>query len=196
VNARALAPLLLLWGCQIGGPDPVPLAGPTPNSVLVAPLPPRATGPDLSEGLSSALRARGYRVVPPDLAAETLRQRGLLQHGEPDANELMAVHRELGADAVLFVTPQELRIDGDRPLDSADWDLDYRLVSTVSGDTLWEQEVRGSYRRPPPAPIDPTVDPFAEPTVKPFTHPAQEYRDAGDLIRSLHRAAFARLPKR
>ncbi len=196
MDTRVLAPLLLLGGCQLGGPEPVPLAGPPPDSVLVAPLPPRARGPDLTEGLSAALRARGYRVVPPDVAAETLRQRGLLQHGEPDANELMAVHRELDVDAVLFVTPQELRLEGNRPLDSADWDLDYRLVSTVSGDTLWEQEVRGSYRRPPPAPIDPTVDPGAEPTVQPFTRPAQEFRDASDLVRSLHRAAFARLPKR
>jgi hypothetical protein len=201
VNAPATLLLLLCAGCVLDLTEPTPLAGPPPAAVVVAPLRQPAEGPQapagLLEGVDAALRARGYRVLPLGVGSAALREKGLLQSGDPDENELFAVRRALDVDAVLLVTVHSFATQGSQPLDSAEWDLDYRLVSAVTGDALWEQEVRGRYRRPPPPQVDPNIDPWAEPLVQPFGgHGPDQFRDAGELMRGLHRAAFDHLPKR
>jgi hypothetical protein len=196
---RLFALLLVAPGCVIDLTEPTPLAGPPPGAVVVAPLrhPEGAPPPALLVGVDAALRAHGYRVLPLGVGADALRERSLLQSGEPDPGELFAAGRALDVDTVLLVTVRSFAADGSDPLESADWNLDYRLVATATGDTIWQHQLRGSYRRPAARPLDPTIDPSAEPPPRPFrSAEPEQFRDMGELVRGLHRAAFEHLPRR
>lgn len=201
-RAPALALLLLVAGaCRAPMVAPIPLAGPAPRSVVVAPLRDDTGRPGLSalllRGLDRALSARGYRALPLGVGADLLRQRGLLQEGEPAPDELQAAGRALDVDAVLLLRARDFGAEGDRRLEQAHWDLEYRLLATATGDMLWRHDLQGRYLRPPDEPVDPTVAPDAERPPRPFgiSRPAT-FRDLGELVAALHRAAMDRLPRR
>lgn len=195
-----LAALTLLSACTLDLTRPAALDGPVPVAVVVAPLredlAPSGLSTWLLGGADRALRERGYRVLPLAVGHDLLRERDLLQAGEPSADELAATGAALDVDAVLLVAVHRFAAAGEGPLDAADWDLTYRLLSR-GGAELWRRQLRGSYRRPLPSPVDATADPFAEPPPRPFgSSGPPSFRDGRDLAAALHRQAFAELPRR
>jgi hypothetical protein len=200
IPVAALA-LLVAGACRLDLTRTVPLQGPAPTAVVVAPFRDHTGGPGLvpvlPAGLDAALRARGYRVLPLEVGHDLLRERALLQRGEPRPEELLAAGRDLDVDAVLVVDVHRFLVEGEGELDAAEWELDYRLLATDGGGLLWQRRLVGRYRRPAGERFDPTVDPMAERPPRPFgvSGPAA-FRDLRELSAALHRAAFDHLPRR
>lgn len=193
--------LLLLPGCRIGEVPTTPLLGPAPEGVLV--LSPRnRTGIpdrvllDVVAGVDTALRERGYRVLSLPVGFDLLRQQGIDPAGELSAEDGVRLKLTADVDAVLVIDVHGWQSSG-RVLESATWDLDWRLLSTHSGGELWRHHDAGSWRPAPSRPLDPTRAPDAEPDVQPFgSSPSPVFRDAGELALALHRTAFQHLPRR
>lgn len=193
VAALAAALLLALGACRFGDPEPTPLRGPEPAVVAIWPhvakefAPARAT---LLAGLDGAVRARGYRVVTAPVAAEMLTAAGVAADADPATAGIALV-----ADAVLVCAVRSFDATGDRPLEHAQWDFDWRLVSTRGLGVLWSRNDRGSYLRPrddgrpPGEPLDALPEVVAV-GGGPVTH-----RSAADLCAALHRSALLHLPK-
>jgi len=191
--ALAAALLLALGACRFGDPEPMPLRGPEPAVVAIWPhvaqefAPARAT---LLAGLDGAVRARGYRVVTSPVATEMLAAAGVAADADPTAAGLA-----LGADAVLVCAVRSFAAAGERPLQQAEWDLTWRLVSTRGLGELWSWNDRGTWLRPradgraPGEPLD------ALPEVANFGGGPVTYRGADELCAALHRSAMLRLPK-
>lgn len=188
------APLLVALGaCRFGDPEPTPLRGPEPAVVAIWPhiakefAPARAT---LLAGLDGAVRARGYRVVTSPVAAEMLAAAGVAADADPAAAGLA-----LGADAVLVCAVRSFAAAGERPLQQAEWDLTWRLVSTRGMGELWSWNDRGTWLRPradgraPGEPLD------ALPEVANVGGGPVTYRGADELCAALHRSAMLRLPR-
>ena len=147
-NSSILILLLLgLVGCQTIPQKKEPKTLPeTITSILVLPPINQSTSADAPDYyISTVLEpvvGRGYYVLPIEITTELLKQEGI-QDGAQVAKVDPKKFRSLfGADAVLFVTIQE-------------WDtayyvlgghvsvsLGFRLVSTASGNTLWEKQGR------------------------------------------------------
>jgi hypothetical protein len=180
-------------GCRVGDPEPTPLRGPEPAVVAVWPrLAPdfasaRAT---LLAGLDGALRSRGHRVVTSPVAAEMLAGAGL-----PTAVDPADAGPALGADAVMVCDVRSFTAEGERPLQAADWDLRWRLVSTRGAGELWSWASRGTWRRPRDdgRPAGEPLD--ALPEVVAVGGSPVTYRDAAELCAWLHRSAMLHLPK-
>ena len=191
--ALAAALLLALGACRFGDPAPTPLRGPEPAVVAIWPhvakefAPARAT---LLAGLDGAVRARGYRVVTSPVAAEMLAAAGVAADADP-----AAAGPALGADAVLVCAVRSFAAAGERPLQQAEWDLTWRLVSTRGMGELWSWNDRGTWLRPradgraPGEPLD------ALPEVANVGGGPVTYRGADELCAALHRSAMLRLPK-
>lgn len=191
--ALAAALLVALGACRFGDPEPTPLRGPEPAVVAIWPhvakefAPARAT---LLAGLDGAVRARGYRVVTSPVAAEMLAAAGVAADADPAAAGLA-----LGADAVLVCAVRSFAAAGERPLQQAEWDLTWRLVSTRGMGVLWSWNDRGTWLRPrddgrpPGEPLD------ALPEVTNVGGGPVTYRGADELCAALHRSAMLRLPK-
>lgn len=194
-RARALVAtvLLALGACRFGDPEPKPLRGPEPAVVAIWPhvakefTPARAT---LLVGLDGAVRARGYRVVTAPVAAELLAGAGVAVDADPASAGLA-----LGADAVLVCAVRSFAAVGERPLQQAEWDLTWRLVSTRGLGELWSWNDRGTWLRPradgraPGEPLD------ALPEVANVGGGPVTYRGADELCAALHRSAMLHLPK-
>lgn len=192
-RAIAVGLAALAAACRLGEPEPTPLRGPAPAVVAVWPhvapafAPVRAT---LLAGLDAALRERGYRIVTAPVAAEMLAAAGLGAGVDP-----ARAGPALGADAVLVCDVRAFAAAGRRPLQEADWDLAWRLVSTRGDGVLWEHRDTGVWSRPrddgrpPGQPLD------ALPEVVAVGGGPITYRDAEDLLATLHRRALLALPR-
>lgn len=190
-----LAAALALAACRLGDPEPTPIAGPAPAVVAVWPF---AVGGDgsagarepLLAGLDAALRSRGYRVVTSPVAAEMLAAAGLGAESDP-----AAAGPALGADAVLVCDARSFTATGARPLQYAEWDLGWRLVSTRGAGEVWRWESRATWTRPRDdgRPAGEPLD--ALPEVVNVGGGPVTYHDAAELCAWLHRSALLRLPK-
>ncbi|MBM3972986.1 MAG: hypothetical protein FJ301_02655 [Planctomycetes bacterium] len=189
-----IAAALALAACRLGDPEPTPLTGPAPAVVAVWPFAVGGAGSvgarePLLAGLDGALRSRGYRVVTAPVAAELLAAAGLGATSDP-----AAAGPALGADAVLVCEARSFTATGARPLQSAEWDLGWRLVSTRGGGELWRRDSRATWSRPrddgrpPGEPLD------ALPQVVNVGANPVTYRDAAELCAWLHRSALLHLP--
>lgn len=191
--ALAAALLLALGACRFGDPEPTPLRGPEPAVVAIWPhvapafAPVRAT---VLAGLDGSVRARGYRVVTAPVAAEMLAAAGVPADADPATAGIA-----LGADAVLVCAVRSFEAAGERPLQQAQWDLAWRLVSTRGMGELWSWTDRGTWSRPrddgrpPGEPLD------ALPEVANIGGGPVTYRGADELCAALHRSAMLRLPR-
>lgn len=190
--------LLLAGGCRLTPVATTPLAGPAPRSIVIAPLANRggAVGTDgLLAGAELAMRERGYRVLPLGVGHDLIAQHELRPVVHLEAPDLRLVRDALDVEAVLLV--EVFAFDADvQPFEAASWELQWRLLSTVSGAVLWQHRERGTWHRPLGEPVDPTRAPGAERPVQPFGQAApSSFRSVADLAMSLHRTAAARLPR-
>jgi hypothetical protein len=147
----------------------------------------------LLPALERALLERGYRVVPAAIARELLAEcpAKVPQDAPGDVARLLAV------DAVMQFVVRDFVATGTWPLRDAHWDLEWRLVATPGGEVIWSWTSRGAWAPrvgdfgDPHRPLD------AEPDVKPFgARGEMTYRDARELVASLHLAAMAHLQGR
>jgi hypothetical protein len=195
-RAAACAGLLLAAAaCRVGEPEPVPIRGDAPRAVAVWPFPQAPEGADvplLLGGVTRSLAERGYRTTSPEVAAELLRAGGR-DAATPPTAEAAAT---LAADAVLFLVVREFAAEGRRPLRDASWDLEWRLLSARSGGVLWSFSHRGTWHPPLARDENPHRALDATPDVVPIGgHRELHFRDAEELLASLHRMALARLPR-
>jgi hypothetical protein len=129
-------------------------------------------------------------VVTSPVAAEMLAAAGVAADADPAAAGLA-----LGADAVLVCAVRSFAAAGERPLQQAEWDLTWRLVSTRGMGELWSWNDRGTWLRPradgraPGEPLD------ALPEVANVGGGPVTYRGADELCAALHRSAMLRLPR-
>lgn len=192
---RAALLAALLAACRIGGVEPAPLVGPEPAAIAVWPwaLGERAA-PDrvVLTGLETNLGRRGYRVLAPAVAAELLTDAGL---GAATA-DWGAVGRALNVDAVLQMDVRQLSLESDDWLESARWDLAWRLVSTRGAGAQWTFEHHGNWRRRSREPGDALRPLDAEPDIVPIGGDrTPNFRDAPDLFAWLNRFAMDHLPR-
>lgn len=197
--SMALAWLLLAagaCGCVWFQPTTEPLAGPPPRLVAISPAVPEAFRDQaglLTTGLGEALAARGYRTSSRAVVAQLLVDAG----GDPFTAPPAEVARTARADAVLVLAVRRFEVRGERPLEEAAWDLQWRLVAG-GGLELWRYEARGSWR--PSDAGDTALGSSFETEAQPEMHwiggaAVPTFRDAVDLISWLHRSALARLPR-
>jgi hypothetical protein len=196
---RAIAMTCLLAACYVPAVATTPVAGPRPLGVLV--LPPRtpANVPEAAQaivGADAALRSRGIRVLPLAVGFDLLHQL------PPDRGEPMSplgrqwLRDNVGVDTVLVLDVAEYAVDEARTLESARYDLRWRLVSLASGEAVWEYALAGSYHRPVGDSFDPTVQFGQEAPPQPIGGAGPPtFRDRNALLSSLHRAAFAHLER-
>ncbi len=190
----ALAAGIGVAGCRLGEPAPAPLRGDAPAAVVVWPLLDRghdASRELLLEDLGAAMGQRGYRVIPFRVASASLD--GLA------ASEAMAtpeaLGRSLAADAVLQLVVRDFAATGMRPLRDARWDLEWKLVSLRGQGLLWSWTSRGSWQPRAADFGDPHRALDAEPMIVPIGgDPRVTFRDASELVASLHRLALSHLP--
>jgi hypothetical protein len=188
-TAAALAASLA--ACRVGEPTPEPVRGELPRVVAVWP---RAVAADANgdcclAGLDQALRGRGYRAVPVAVAAELLAAAPVAPAGPAAAGAV------LGCEAVMELVVGEFTASGARPLREAQWDLQWRLVSTRGAGVVWSQTLRGRWVAPTRDFGDPHRPLDAEPEIVPIGGGAPvTWRDEAELLAALHRTALARLP--
>ncbi len=192
---RGWASLLVLAAACATPPTSLPVRGDLPRTIAIWPdvgAEFAAARALLLTGLEPALRARGYSVVPADVAAE------LLRAASPDGRRPTpaASGRVLAAEAVLQLVPNDFGVVGVDPLREATWDLEWRLVSTQGAGIVWSCPQRGSWRRATDDGRDPHRALDAPPEVVPFGGGPRNWRDAAELVAALHRQALSRLPSR
>lgn len=186
----------MVAACSWFEPTPEPLVGPPPRLVAVSPAVPEAfheMAGLLTTGLGEALAARGYRTTSRSVVAQLVHDEG----GDPLVASPVEIARLTRADAVLVLGVRRFDVRGERPLDLAAWDLEWRLVSGA-GLELWRYEARGTWR---PSDVDSSAparsfETEAQPEMHWIGGPAVPvFRDAIDLVSWLHRGALSRLPR-
>jgi hypothetical protein len=192
--------ILLLAACHVGGVPTTPLRGEVPDSILIA-RPRNSTGVpdrellDVLAGADTALRERGYRVLPLAVGFDLARRHGF-DSDSFEPRDLGHLQLTTDVDAVLIVDVRAWTTVGS-VLEKAHWDLEWRLFSARDGGELWSHRDAGSWQPAQGEPLDPTRRPDAERDVIPFGRRTPEhFLSAAELALALHRAAFARLPAR
>jgi hypothetical protein len=183
--------------CQWHTIAPEPLHGPQPHLVLIAPMRDGDAGDraSLLVGAEAALRARGYAVLPLQLGFDLLRQHQLTAAAIGDAAAgLDGIRSTTGADAVLRVDAARFTSLQGSMLERASYALRWQLLSTDGGE-LWHFELDGDYVRSldTSPPVEPLNDDERRPTAIGVST-QRPFRDAADLLATLHRAAFEHLP--
>jgi hypothetical protein len=191
-----LLPLLLGVACTIGGaPTTIPLRGPSPAGVLVWPVPIGAVDPGLVVGVDAAIRERGYRVPSLAVGRELLHAAGIECDATGAPSDWAAIGRAADVDAVLLVVADEFVAERE-PWRAADWSLRWQLWSTRGHGLLWEAEQAGAWRRN--VRDDAGALERADDAMQPVELGSRRasFRSCEDLVRSLHRSACLRLPRR
>jgi hypothetical protein len=190
--------LLLASACRFGDVIPIPIRGDEPQVVAVWPIAEGASPPRDElwfVGLAAALSRRGYRVIPPGVTAELLRQEGLAS-----ASDLADIGRALRADALMRFDVKSFDADGERSLRSADWDLEWQLISTRGQGSQWAFEHRGYWQQIDADPFDParSLDwHHQQPDIIPIGGlGGPNFRGPDELLARLHGQAMAHLPMR
>lgn len=123
--------------------------GPTPNVVLVLPIADVSGVADLPPALLATierpLRERGYYVVPIEAGLTMIGEAGYPGGTVVPRDDAAGVGRSIGADGCLQISVAMWRADWDVTLQHLDYEIDYRLSSSVSGTTLWEHRAVGSW---------------------------------------------------
>jgi hypothetical protein len=192
----ALLCALAAGACQLGGaPAPTPLRGDTPRTIAVWPVVAashQAHRELLLDGLDEALRARGHRAIPWAVVREMVDD----ATGEAPADVVLAATDRVTADAALQLVVRDFDALGTRPLQDARWDLEWRLVSLTRQGVLWSWSNRGSWQPTLRDRGDPHRALDADPEIVPIGgEPRVTYRDAAELVQSLHRLALSHLPE-
>ena len=189
--------LTLLGSCQLSGVEPLPIVGDTPEVIAIWPLATGGEPPDADlwfTGLAVALGRRGYRVLPPAITAQLLRSSDIAENASDDA----AIGPALRADAVLRLDVRQFEAAGSFGLQDAEWDLEWRLVSTRGFGQQWSYVHRGYYRQADHQSFDPgrSLDEQYRPRdIVPIGgNRVPSFRNVGDLLLQLNNTAMAHLP--
>jgi hypothetical protein len=147
--ASVLLLLLTLGGCVAPGEEGVDYSAEeawysrAPTSVVVLPARNDTTAVEAGRLFISTITRplvdRGYYVYPPEIVAEILRREGIYDEQSweiPPQN----FRRYLGADAVLYVRIEEWDTSYMVVASKVAVSLNYRLVDTASGETIWEDQ--------------------------------------------------------
>ena len=131
--AATAAVLVSIAACS-SSPAPQPFNGPAPRTIAILPIEAPELAPGLAaildDGVSSAVRARGYSVVAP-LVMATAVPRGT----ELDLPKLRELRRDFGAEAVLLRTAIAATHGGAEGAFTVQW----TILSTFDGKTLWSR---------------------------------------------------------
>lgn len=186
-------------GCSFGAPEPIPLQGPTPRTILVLPVkphePPGDVGPALLATIGPELRGRGYYPIPIALGLSQLEALGLQPDQHYPAERYAAAAREIGADAFLSIRVEEWYPMYAPNLVHLTHDIGYQLWDAASGSLLWELRSRNRWDWNDDEPFyDPSsgLDSYLGPIQR--AEPSSPYRDDVDAARAIQRRALAYLP--
>jgi hypothetical protein len=112
-----------------------------PRSVIVLPARNDTTAVEAGRlfisTIGKPLIERGYYVYPPEIVAEILRREGIYEEQAFDIPP-QNFRRYFGADAVLYVRIENWDTSYLVVASSVAVTLEYRLVDTMSGETIWE----------------------------------------------------------
>jgi len=190
---------LALTGCLLAPPEPIPLNGPMPRTVMVLPVrpaePPGNVAGALLATIGDALRRRGYEVIPVDRGLARLGELGLSRDRSYPVEDYAAAARALGADAFLSVRVERWSARYAPTLVYLGHDLGYRLWDADSGALLWEMRSHGDWTWDgDEVYYDPSsgLDAYLTPTVK--ARAFSPYKDDAEAARMIHRFAMLRLP--
>jgi hypothetical protein len=193
---QGFAACALVPGHGNPAPEPTPVRGEVPKAIAIWPL----LAPDFQAAhelllppLERALQERGYRVVPAAVAQELLAGCAAATPQQAPGE----VARLLAVDAVMQFVVRDFAATGTRPLGDARWDFEWRLVSMPTGVIVWSWTERGTWVPHRGDSGDPNRPLGAEPDVVPFGGTGEFiYRDARELVASLHLIAMSHLPSR
>ena len=145
--ASVLVLLLTLAGCASVEDEAVDYSAEeawyqrAPTSVVVLPARNDTTAVEAGRlfisTITRPLVERGYYVFPPEITAEILRREGIYDEQAWDVPP-QNFRRYLGADAVLYVRIENWDTSYMVVASSVAVTLEYRLVDTASGETIWE----------------------------------------------------------
>lgn len=149
-SAEALvAACLITAGCSVSPDVSTAFLGPTPGVVVVLPVADDSGVADLPSALLATierpLRERGYYVVPIEVGLTLVGDAGYPGGSLVPAGEVATVGRAIGADASLQISVATWRAVWGGTLQRLDYDIGYRLASSVNGATLWEHRAAGSW---------------------------------------------------
>ena len=140
-------------GCT-GMPDPVPLRGPAPKTVMVCPVDARGVDPVVAAMMDRAAHlvfsARGYGVVPAAVAGNMLESVGVGEESftrSPSSESLAELADRFEVDAVLLRTLRPVAGGA-----ASQFRLDWTLLA-VDGQTLWSWSEIGGGDAGPADPI-------------------------------------------
>jgi len=140
--------LLPVPGCSINTPEPFPLRGEAPTTVLVAPIA-GPVGVDAARALwvtaDAALRGRGYYAIPVEVGQSMLASFGLAEFRTRPAVEWARVARAIGADAFLTIRVEVWDARFAPNLVWLSYDVGYRLWSSKDGTLLWEVRAKDGF---------------------------------------------------
>ena len=184
--------------CQIGGVTPLPIVGDAPQTMAIWPMAIGGEPPDDEvwfSGLAVALGRRGYRVMPAGITAQLLRSSDLADA----TSDEQALGRALRVDAILRLDVRRFDADGRSGLQHAEWDLQWRLLSTRGHGQQWSYEHHGLFHQAARASYDPgrSLDEQHQPRdIVPIggSH-LPSFRNTGELLMQLNNTAMLRLPK-
>ena len=195
--ASNLLLLTLLGSCQIGRIEPLSIAGEAPVVIAIWPMAIGGDPPDSElwfSGLSSSLTRRGYRVLPPGITAELLRGSDIAF----SAASMEEVGRAVRADAVMRVEVGRFDAEGSYGLQHAEWDFEWRLLSTRGYGEQWSYSHHGAYQQADRLSYDPgrrLDEQHQLPDIVPIGGDRRpNYRNAVDLVVDLSNLAMMHLP--
>lgn len=189
-----------LGGCSFGAPEPIPLQGPTPRTILVLPVkpsdPPGDVGAALLATIGPALFGRGYYPIPIELGFSELESLGLGGDRQFPVEQYAAAAREIGADAFLSIRVEEWYAMYAPNLVHLSHDIGYRLWDSATGAMLWELRSRDSWDwnddDEPYFDSGSELDSYLGPVQR--GEPSSPYRDDVDAARAIQRRALSYLP--
>ncbi len=135
-----------LGACTTVAVDPPAVLSENTTSILVVPAINQSTSADAPDYYAATvlepLANRGYYILPIEITTELLKQEGI-QDGDQLTNvNPKKFHTLFGADAVLFVTIHEWNTSYYVIGGGVSVALEFKLVSTSSGQILWQRKDR------------------------------------------------------
>lgn len=133
-----------LSGCQVSPPVPdyEKFYAQAPFTVVIPPVGNQTTDAEAPRFFLSTMTKplidRGYYVIPVEITAEILAADGITDGGQLEGADPSNFHQHFGADAVMFVTLTKWDTVYAVFASSVHVAMEYKLVSTRTGDTLWE----------------------------------------------------------
>ena len=194
--AGCLGGVACVAACSVG-PEPIPIEGPAPRTILVLPLRSSVSDPVVEHALAAtigpALRGRGYYPIPVEAGWSMLAARGLPPEQRFDVDAYAEAAQAIGADALLSIRIEQWDAMWAPALRYLKHDVGYRLWDTATGAVIWELRSRDTWDWNPDQPVvfDSSLDAYLGAVPRQGASP---YRDVTDVARVIQQGALAHLP--